>query len=91
VPLFRQLSPTSRAAPGGRRRRDTLFQDVYPWAGRFRTVRIAKGDSMFCYSLDRRPAVLDAGAKPLVNWDVVDSSVEALRTRLNEGWQKLNS
>jgi cell filamentation protein len=26
-----------------------LFQDVYPWAGRFRTVRIAKGGSAFCY------------------------------------------
>lgn len=26
-----------------------LFQDVYVWAGRFRTVRIAKGGSMFCY------------------------------------------
>ena len=26
-----------------------LFQDVYRWAGRYRTVRIAKGDSMFCY------------------------------------------
>lgn len=26
-----------------------LFQDVYPWAGRFRTVRISKGGSMFCY------------------------------------------
>jgi cell filamentation protein len=26
-----------------------LFQDVYAWAGRFRTVRIAKGGSMFCY------------------------------------------
>lgn len=26
-----------------------LFQDVYQWAGRFRTVRISKGDSMFCY------------------------------------------
>jgi cell filamentation protein len=26
-----------------------LFGDVYAWAGRFRTVRIAKGDSMFCY------------------------------------------
>jgi cell filamentation protein, protein adenylyltransferase len=26
-----------------------IFQDVYAWAGRFRTVRIAKGDSMFCY------------------------------------------
>lgn len=26
-----------------------LFQDVYPWAGRFRTVRTSKGGSMFCY------------------------------------------
>jgi cell filamentation protein len=26
-----------------------LFQDVYRWAGRFRTVRIIKGDSAFCY------------------------------------------
>ncbi|MGD9867705.1 MAG: Fic/DOC family protein [Hyphomicrobiales bacterium] len=26
-----------------------LFQDVYRWAGRFRTVRIAKEETMFCY------------------------------------------
>lgn len=26
-----------------------MFQDVYPWAGRFRTVRISKGGSVFCY------------------------------------------
>lgn len=26
-----------------------LFQDVYEWAGKTRTIRIAKGDSMFCY------------------------------------------
>lgn len=26
-----------------------LFQDVYTWAGRFRTVRISKGGSAFCY------------------------------------------
>lgn len=26
-----------------------LFGDVYAWAGRYRTVRIAKGSSMFCY------------------------------------------
>ena len=26
-----------------------LFQDVYRWAGRFRTVRIHKGASTFCY------------------------------------------
>lgn len=26
-----------------------IFGDVYAWAGRFRSVRIAKGGSMFCY------------------------------------------
>lgn len=26
-----------------------LFQDVYPWAGRFRTVRLGKAGSAFCY------------------------------------------
>jgi cell filamentation protein len=26
-----------------------LFQDVYTWAGKPRTVRISKGGSMFCY------------------------------------------
>jgi cell filamentation protein len=26
-----------------------LFQDIYRWAGRFRRVRIAKADAMFCY------------------------------------------
>jgi cell filamentation protein len=26
-----------------------LFGDVYGWAGRLRTVRISKGDSIFCY------------------------------------------
>ena len=26
-----------------------LFQDVYAWSGDFRTVRIAKDGSMFCY------------------------------------------
>ncbi len=26
-----------------------LFQDVYAWAGKFRTVRMGKGDNVFCY------------------------------------------
>ena len=26
-----------------------LFQDVYEWAGRFRSVRLTKGSSTFCY------------------------------------------
>lgn len=26
-----------------------LFQDVYAWAGKYRSVRISKGESAFCY------------------------------------------
>lgn len=26
-----------------------LFQDTYRWAGRYRTVRLSKGQSVFCY------------------------------------------
>jgi cell filamentation protein len=26
-----------------------LFQDIFAWAGQFRTIRISKGNSMFCY------------------------------------------
>ena len=26
-----------------------LFQDIYPWAGKYRTVRISKDGSAFCY------------------------------------------
>src|SRR3546814_8374133 len=36
-----------------------LFQAVYRWAGRFRTVRIAKGRSMFCYP-DRKSQHLNS-------------------------------
>jgi len=39
-----------------------LFQDVFAWAGKLRTVRIAKGDSMFCY-----PEHIDAeGTSPSI-------------------------
>jgi len=31
-----------------------LFQDVYPWAGKFRTVRISKNTSTFCYPENMR-------------------------------------
>jgi cell filamentation protein len=32
-----------------------LFQDIYAWAGRFRTVRIAKDGSAFCYPENNEP------------------------------------
>jgi cell filamentation protein len=37
-----------------------LFQDVYSWAGKIRTVRISKGGSMFCFpeSIDREMSKL---------------------------------
>ena len=35
-----------------------LFQDVYEWAGQYRTVRIAKGSSVFCYP-ENIPAQMD--------------------------------
>lgn len=40
-----------------------LFQDVYTWAGRFRSVRIAKGESMFAY-----PEHVAAGMRDLFAW-----------------------
>jgi cell filamentation protein len=37
-----------------------LFQDVYSWAGKIRTIRISKGGSMFCFpeSIDREMSKL---------------------------------
>lgn len=40
-----------------------LFQDVYDWAGRVRTIRISKGDSMFCY-----PENIQAELAKLFDW-----------------------
>lgn len=40
-----------------------LFQDVYSWAGHFRTVRVAKGDSIFAY-----PEHITAGMRGLFAW-----------------------
>jgi len=48
----RALEPLPRGRFGARHYREVhryLFQDVYRWASGFRTVRISKGDSMFCY------------------------------------------
>lgn len=52
-----------------------LFQDVYSWAGHLRTVRIAKGDSMFCYP-DNIPAEL----KRLFDWLKVNKGLHNLDT-----------
>src|SRR3990172_7977080 len=40
-----------------------LFQDVYAWAGRDRTVRLSKGESTFCY-----PEHIGAEVKRVFLW-----------------------
>jgi cell filamentation protein len=40
-----------------------LFQDVYRWAGRIRTVRLTKGTSSFCY-----PEHIPAQLRRLFGW-----------------------
>jgi cell filamentation protein len=40
-----------------------LFQDVYPWAGKIRTIRIAKDGNWFCF-----PENIDAQMNTLFNW-----------------------
>ena len=40
-----------------------LFQDVYVWAGKYRTVRLSKGDSAFCY-----PEFIATEMKRVFSW-----------------------
>ena len=47
---FKQPLPSGKFDPAHYRAiHHHLFQDVYDWAGQYRSVRIAKGQSMFCY------------------------------------------
>jgi cell filamentation protein len=47
---FTELLPTGRLGVAHYRAvHKHLFGDVFSWAGRFRSVRIAKASSMFCY------------------------------------------
>ena len=42
--------PAGRFTPSHYKRiHHHLFQDVYSWAGKYRTVRTSKGGNMFCY------------------------------------------
>lgn len=51
-----------------------LFQDVYAWAGKARTVRIFKGGNPFCFLNCRRTASCKASAarpsptRPPISW-----------------------
>lgn len=52
-----------------------LFQDVYAWAGRYRTVRISKGDTTFCY-----PEHIDREMKKLFAWLKAEKALRGLPT-----------
>jgi cell filamentation protein len=53
-----------------------LFQDVYDWAGKIRTVRISKDGSMFCF-----PENIEAEAKKLFARLKQDKSLKDLSTK----------
>jgi cell filamentation protein len=46
-----------------------LFQDVYEWAGLYRTVRTSKGGNAFCYP-ENIPTQMDALFQELCDGDV---------------------
>lgn len=52
-----------------------LFQDVYDWAGRLRTVRIVRGGSMFCYPEHIRPEL-----RRLFGWLRINNGLRDLET-----------
>ncbi len=53
-----------------------LFQDVFSWAGKPRTVRIAKGSTMFCY-----PENIDAEMRRLFKGLLIDDHLRGLSAR----------
>jgi hypothetical protein len=40
------------------------------------------------YTHDRHPEMIAAGIKPMVNWDVVDTNVAAIKSTIAEAWHK---
>ena len=54
-----EAQPTGRFGPAHYRKiHRHLFQDVYHWAGRYRTIRIGKEGNWFCYP-EHIPAQMD--------------------------------
>ena len=41
------------------------------------------------YVHDSSPALIGAGAKPLVNWEVVDAKAAALEAKVSAAWNKI--
>jgi cell filamentation protein len=56
-----------------------LFQDVYPWAGKLRTVRISKDGNAFCYPehINREMRRLFAGLSEQKHFGGLDAAVFA--------------
>jgi cell filamentation protein len=54
-----------------------LFQDVYDWAGQYRTVRTSKGGNAFCYP-EHIPAQMDVLFQGLHGGDVLMESTSEI-------------
>lgn len=68
-----------------------LFQDVYEWAGQYRTVRSFKGENAFCYP-EYIPAQMDTLFQGLHEVEVViDSSSEAFLQQIGRFLGELNA
>lgn len=79
----RQTLPAGRLSPSQYRAiHRQLFQDVYAWAGRYRTVRISKGASTFCYPehIGSEMSRLFATLRPLRQWRALPVGAFAERT-----------
>jgi cell filamentation protein len=57
-----------------------LFQDVYAWAGQFRTVRLGKGGSAFCYPENIAREMRDLFQTFKNKWHLKNLSREAFAT-----------
>lgn len=68
-----------------------LFQDVYDWAGRYRTVRTSKGGNAFCFP-ENIPAQMDALFQGLHGGEVLaDQSPDAFVQEIARFLGELNA
>jgi cell filamentation protein len=68
-----------------------LFQDVYEWAGQYRTVRISKGGSAFCYP-EYIPAQMDTLFQGLHGGGIfMDSGLKAFLEEIGLFLSELNA
>jgi cell filamentation protein len=68
-----------------------LFQDVYDWAGQYRTVRIAKDGSAFCYPENIARAMANMFAKLRKQHHLQSLESKAFAPRAAETLSTLNA